>query len=246
MDMLAHLKPHALVHLHIGSIDMSISGHVLWMWISSCVIFFLFMFGIKRGGGLIPKGIYNLLEGLIVFINEQLVIPNFGKEEGKKWFPFISTLFLFILFNNLLGLIPGSSTATSNINVTGTLALMVFFCVQGIGIKKHGFFTYVKSWVPGGVPIFIAIPMFPLEFIGQLAKPFSLAIRLFANMFAGHAVLLVFLNLILMSKAYFVWIFPLSGSLLVTVLEVGFSAIQAFIFTILSSMYIGEAIHPSH
>ncbi|MBI4744223.1 MAG: F0F1 ATP synthase subunit A, partial [Actinobacteria bacterium] len=156
--------------------------------LSACVIIFLLFFIASRRVKMVPHGLQGALEALVDFIKIDIVFENIGPE-GKTWLPFFVTLFFFILGTNLIGLIPGSFSATSNINITATLALIVFFSIQVQGVIKHGFFKYIKSWIPAGVPVFIGVFMFPIEFVGQIAKPFSLAIRLFANMFAGHLVL---------------------------------------------------------
>jgi len=224
---------------------MSITQPVLMMGIASVLL--LVLFGIPaRRVQLVPTGLLqNLTGALIEFLYKDLAIETIG-EEGRHWFPFLATLFLFILTCNLLGLVPGGFTATSNINVTATLALVVFLTVQGTGIRRHGLAGYLKGLVPHGVPIFIAIVMFPIEIVGQLAKPFSLAVRLFANMFAGHAIILVFLGLIILSESFFVAPLPALGVVLMSGMEIGFSFIQAYIFTILSAMYISAAIHQEH
>lgn len=213
--------------------------------LAACLIIFLIFFIASRRAKMIPSGLQNALEAMVDFLKIEVVFENIGPE-GKTWLPFIVTLFFFILGTNLIGLIPGSFSATSNINVTATLAIIVFFSIQVQGVIKHGFFKYIKSWIPAGVPVFIGVFMFPIEFVGQIAKPFSLAIRLFANMFAGHVILGTFLFLIIEFKSYVIAPFPLALAVAMSGLEILFSFIQAYIFTILSSMYIGAAIHPEH
>ena len=179
------------------------------------------------------------------FFKQSLVLEILG-EEGIVWFPFVATLFFFILFCNLLGLIPKMFTATSNINVTASLAAVVFLCTQGVGIYKHGLIGYLKKFVPKGIHPLILIIMVPVEIISQLAKPFALAVRLFANMTAGHLVILVFLSMIFMFKSVIIAPFPLAMAVVMMAFEIFVALIQAFIFSILASMYLAEASHAEH
>jgi F-type H+-transporting ATPase subunit a len=194
------------------------------------------------------------MESLVSFIRQSLIHEILG-EEGMSWFPFIATLFFFILFCNLLGLVPKMFTATSNINVTATLAAMVFILTQGAGIAKHGLVGYGKTFVPKGMPrgimggILIGF-MIIVEIISQLARPFSLAVRLFANMTAGHMVILVFISMIFMFQGIMAKIFVTPMSVVMAVIMMAFeifvSLLQAFIFAILASIYISLAVHPEH
>jgi F-type H+-transporting ATPase subunit a len=194
------------------------------------------------------------MESLVSFVKQSLIHEILG-EEGMSWFPFIATLFFFILFCNLLGLIPKMFTATSNINVTASLAAVVFICTQGAGIAKHGLMGYGKTFIPKGMPrgimgkILIGF-MIIVEMISQLARPFSLAVRLFANMTAGHMVILVFLSMIFMFQGVFAKIFVTPMSVVMAVVMMAFeifvSLLQAFIFAILASIYISLAVHPEH
>ena len=194
------------------------------------------------------------MESLVSFVRQSLIHEILG-EEGMSWFPFIATLFFFILFCNLLGLVPKMFTATSNINVTATLAAMVFILTQGAGIAKHGLVGYGKTFVPKGMPrgimggILIGF-MIIVEIISQLARPFSLAVRLFANMTAGHMVILVFISMIFMFQGIMAKIFVTPMSVVMAVIMMAFeifvSLLQAFIFAILASIYISLAVHPEH
>jgi len=176
-------------------------------------------------------------------------------EEGLVWFPFIATLFFFILFCDLLGLVPKMFTPTSNINVTATLAVIVFFCSQGAGILKHGIGGYCSTFVPKGMPGGIAGLvlkgfMIIIEIISMFARPFSLAVRLFANMTAGHLVIMVFISMIFMFQGTIIKIFITPTSVVMAVVMMAFeifvSVLQAFIFAILASIYISLAVHPEH
>lgn len=245
MNVIEHFELHPYVHLEFFGIDMSINKAVIMMWIACALIFAIFLIA-SRKRQMVPRGLQNVVEAVLDFLRLDIVMENIGGKEGRTWMPFITTLFFFIFFCNILGLLPGAFTATSNINVTATLAIIVFLAVQIQGVIKHGPIKYIKGWVPSGIPVVISIIMFPIEVVGQLAKPFSLAVRLFANMFAGHVILLVFLYLILYFKSIIIAPFPLLGVVAMSMLEILFSGIQAYIFVILSSMYIGVAIHAEH
>jgi F-type H+-transporting ATPase subunit a len=244
MDLLHHFELHPIVELHILGVDVSITKAVVMMWIA-CGLTFLFLVMGGRRAKPVPSGFQNLVEALVSFLRTNLILETIGKE-GLAWFPFIATLFFFILFCNLLGLIPGAFTATSNINVTATLAVIVFFCTQGAGVAKHGFLGYLKKFVPKGIPLAILPIMVPIEIISQFAKPFSLAVRLFANMTAGHGVILVFLFMIIMFKSWVVAAVPLIGVVIMSAFEIFVGFIQAYIFSILAAMYIAEAVQEAH
>ncbi len=201
----------------------------------------------SRKASLVPSGrLVNFVEAIIEFIQTNVVEENMGKE-GRKWLPFLLSLFMFIWFANLIGLVPGFYTPTSSVFVTGTLAFLIVAPTLHIyGMKKHGVIKYIKSFVPHGVPVFIAPFLFVIEMIYTLSKPFSLTVRLFANMFAGHLVLLTFIGLILEFKSFIIAPLPMLGAILVMGLELLFTSIQAYIFTTLSSMYIADAIHGGH
>ena len=245
IDPMHHFELHPLVELHLFGIDFSITQAVVWIWIAA-VLLFIVLTLVARTLKRYPSGMQNFVEMVLEFLRNQLVFDVIGEKEGRPWFPFIATLFLFILTSSLLGLVPGSFTPTANINVTAALALVVFIAVQGVGIRKHGLGGYLKGFVPSGVPLWILPLMLPIEFVSQLAKPFSLAIRLFANMMVGHVVILVFLTMIILFKSYTVAIFPLLGVVVMSAFEIFVASIQAFIFAILTASYLADAIHMSH
>jgi len=248
MDLLHHFELHPIVEIHVLGIDLSITKAVVMIWIACCLTFLFLTLGGRRTK-LVPSGLQNFVEAIIDFLRSNLILQTLG-EEGLAWFPFIATLFFFILFCNLLGLIPGAFTATSNINVTATLAVIVFLSTQGAGVAKHGLLGYLKKFVPKGIPLFVIPIMVPIEIISQFAKPFSLAfslaVRLFANMTAGHAVILVFLFMIIMFKSWVIAAVPLIGVVVMSAFEIFVGLIQAYIFSILTAMYIAEAVQEAH
>jgi F-type H+-transporting ATPase subunit a len=244
MELMEHLKPHVILPLQIGSLDLSITNAVLFMWIA-CALVFITLVIAGRAGRLVPKGIQNLMESMVSFLHQTFITEILG-EEAAGWFPFVATLFFFILYCNLIGLVPKGFTATSNINVTASLAVVVFLCTQAVGIYKHGLFGYLKKFAPKGIHPVILIIMIPIEIISAIAKPFALAVRLFANMTAGHLVILVFLSMIIMFKSAIIAPFPLAMATVMMAFEIFVALIQAFIFSILASMYIAEASHAEH
>lgn len=244
IDLLHHFELRPIVELNLFGIDFSINQAVVWIWIALGVVFLPLLL-VARNMKRYPIGMQNMVEMLVEFSMKELVLDVIGKE-GKPWFPFIATLFLFIMTVNLLGLIPGSFTATTNINVTAGLAISVFFLIQWVGVQRHGLIGYFKGLIPSGVPKWALPLMLPLEVIGMLAKPFSLALRLFANMFAGHMIILVFLTIIILFRSYLVAPFPVAGVALMSGFEIFVSFIQAYIFAVMTASYIGEAIHMAH
>jgi len=227
------------------SIDLSITNHVVMLWVASIFLILLFRFSFKKDK-LVQTGFASLLEMLIIFLRDEIAVNNLGKKDGIKFTPLIATFFFFILTCNLMGLIPLFTTPTGNINVTAALALVTFFTGQAFGIKENGFFKYFKSLVPSGVPLPLFPLLFVIEIMGLLAKHFALIMRLFANMVAGHIVIFAFLSLIIILKTLWVAPFSIGFAIFVNFLEILVGFIQAYVFTILSTLFIGMAIHPDH
>ncbi len=188
---------------------------------------------------LVPSKLQSLAELLVDFIRG--IIQDTMGPSGMRYFPFISTLFLFILFSNLLGLIPGSFTVTSQIVVTGVFAIAVYGLSLVIGFQLHGA-KFLGILVPPGTPGWLLPLMIPIELISQLARPISLAVRLFANMTAGHVILGVLFGLTIGGGLLIGWL-PFSFTVVLYGLEVGIAFIQAYIFTILTCVYMGDAIN---
>lgn len=219
-----------------------ITKHVLMLWIAAVILVILLSVACRQKGA-VPRGLRNLLEPLLLFIRDQVVLPNLG-EAGHRYLPFLWTLFLFILMCNLLGLVPGGATATANISVTAALAIVSFLVTHFAGLRQNGF-HYVASIVPP-VPRLLWPLMLVVEIIGLVAKPFALAIRLWANMNAGHIVLLVILGLIFMFKSWPVVGISILGSVAVLMLELFVALLQAYVFTFLTAVFMGIALHPEH
>jgi F-type H+-transporting ATPase subunit a len=215
----------------------------------AAVILVILLFFLSRGykKSLIPKGLTNLFEIMIIFVRDEVVKPAIGK--GYEVFmPYMLSLFFFILFVNMFGLIPTPNLVvpTGNIGVTASLALISFIAIQFGGIKNLGFFHYLKSLVPKGMPGWIIIIMIPLEVLGLFTKPFALCIRLFANMIAGHIVIFSLLGLIFIMRSIYVSPVAVGFTLFIELLEILIAFIQAYIFTMLTALFIGMAMHPEH
>ncbi len=211
----------------------------------AAILTFLFVYIPTRKLKLIPGRWQNAIESLVDFIREGIISEIMG-EKGKPYFPLVATLFIFILFCNVIGLIPGSFTPTSRISITAAFALIVYFIYLFVGIKEQGFFGYLKTFAPAGIHWVMLILIVPIEVIGALiVRPFSLAVRLFANMLAGHLVLALFLG---MTISLF-WLFKPFPFALVVVLygfELFIAALQAYIFAILAAIYIGSSLESEH
>lgn len=191
--------------------------------------------------GLVPRGLGNMVESIVVFIRDEIVVPNMGKD-GLRYMPFFLTVFFFILISNLVGLFPFLAQPTKNINVTAALALITFFMTQVAGIKAHGFGGYVKSLVPPGVPTFVLPIMIVVEFIGLFTKPFSLMMRLFANITAGSIIIFSLIGLIFVMQ-YAGSVIAVPFALFIYLMEIFIAFLQAYIFTMLSVLYINMAMH---
>lgn len=238
---LHHFELHIIIPLELFGMDISINQAVVMMWLVCAAVFFFFWMA-GRSDGLIPSKIQSLAEVSVEFLR-RMIMENMG-EKGMRLFPFIATIFFFILFSNLLGLIPGAYTVTSQVMINGVLALAVFLVSVLSGIILHGF-RYFSIFVPGGTPWWLMPVMVPVELISQLARPLTLAVRLFANMTAGHTVISVLIGLVVLGGVLLGWM-PLGFTVAIYALEVLIAFIQAYIFTVLSTVYIGEAIRLQH
>lgn len=196
------------------------------------------------------RGFAGAVESIVLFIRNEVVLPNVG-HHGDAFVPFAMTLFFFILFANLLGLIPYGSTATGNISVTATLAITTFFVIEIAGMRALGrnYWRTIIYWPPDQ-SLWIKLPMTvimtPIEIIGKFTKPFALAIRLFANMTAGHVVLLALISLIFTFGSYWIVLPPLLMGVAISMLELFVALLQAYIFTLLSSVFIGLIREGAH
>ena len=227
--------------INIVGVDLSFTNASLFMLISAILISILLLFS-TREKKLIPSKIQLISEMLYNFIAK--MISDTAGKKAKPYFPFIFSLFIFILFCNMVGMLPYSFTVTSHIIVTLTFAIFIFIGVNILGFVIHGF-KYLKIFVPSGVPI-ILLPMITIiEIISYLSRPLSLSVRLFANMMAGHTMLKVFGGFVVSLGLIGGWL-PLSFSVALTGLEILIAFLQAYVFAILTCIYLNDALNLHH
>jgi F-type H+-transporting ATPase subunit a len=239
-------------------IDFSITRHVLAMMLVATAVAIMMILaargarreqaaGAERG----PKGAANVVEAAILFVRDEIALKNIG-HGGERYVPYIVTVFFFILFSNLFGLIPWGITSTGNISVTAALAVMSLGMIEFAGMRELGFKGYMGTifYAPHGLPAVIRLPLYvimtPVEIMGKLAKPFALAIRLFANMTAGQALVLALKGLLVVAtaaNAFWVIPAPLFMAVAIMTLELLIAFIQAYVFAVLSSVFIGLIRH---
>lgn len=238
LDPLHHFVVKNHLPLSLFGVDISINSSVLWMFIAVGVAFLFFLIATAPRAQ-VPGRMQSMAEAGYLFV--QNMLRDTAGEEAMKFFPGVFTLFFFVLFCNLLGLIPGSYTSTSQIIVTGTLAMGVFLFATGLGFVKHGT-HFLHFFVPSGVPVVLLPLMIPIELISYLARPVSLSVRLFANMTAGHTVIAVMIFFTATLPWWGAWL-PFSFAMIISGAEIFIGAIQAYIFTILTCVYINDAIN---
>ena len=226
-----------IAEIHLGRFDLSYTNSSLLMTIAAVLITAL-MVAATRNASLVPGRLQSLAEMLYDFVGK-MVDDNVG-EEGRQYFPFLFTLFMFILFGNLLGMVPYSFTFTSHIVVTFALAATVFLGVTLIGIVRHGF-HFLSLFVPHGVPKVLLLLLVPIELLSYCIRPFTLSIRLFANMVAGHTMLVIFAGFVGSLGVFF--FAPIAMDAALVLLEFLVAVLQAYVFTILSCLYLRDAIH---
>ncbi len=243
-----------LPRIELYGIDFSITKHVVMMMLAATLLVVVLSFAARRRHpNEVPTGFAAAIETLVEFIRNEIAIPNMGEALGIRFVPYLCTVFFFILTCNLLGLVPFAATATGNVSVTAALASLTFLSTQAAGIKAHGLGGYLKHFT-GGVHPAMWIIMIPVEFLGLFTKPFALCIRLYANMTAGHVVILSLISLIFIFgqgganpvAGYGVAPLSIGFSLFVNLLEIFVAFLQAYIFTLLSALFIGFAAHSGH
>ncbi|MFC4272264.1 F0F1 ATP synthase subunit A [Sneathiella chungangensis] len=238
---LAQFEIKRLIPMDVGGLDVSFTNASLFMVIAIAAIT-LFLTWSMRGRAMVPGRMQSMAEISYEFI-ANMIKDNVGSD-GRKYFPFIFTLFMFVLFCNLLGMIPYTFTVTSQIIVTFALAAVVFVGVTIIGIIRHGF-KFLTFFVPSGVPFVLLIILVPIEIISYFVRPISLSVRLFANMLAGHTLLKVFGGFVVSLGIYLGWL-PLGFIVVLTGLEFLVAFLQAYVFAILSCLYLNDALHLHH
>jgi F-type H+-transporting ATPase subunit a len=256
---------HPWISIHLGPIDMSVNKAVAYLWLGGLVTIMFGIWFMRFGLSLRPGRRQTTGEGLYDALQGQIAEGNLPKKAASFWFPYCASLFLFIWVLNLLGFLPlplsdekfhlfglalptfGIYAATANLGVTLALALVTFFATHVEGIRYNGPVRYFKSWIPAGVPKLILPLVVFLEVVGQFMRLISLSVRLFANMLAGHMLLLVMLGLIFIFSSIALAALAVPVAVGVYIFEVGIVVtIQAFVFALLSAIYIGGAIEPEH
>jgi len=247
-DPIHQFEIHNLLPLlKIGSADIHLTNSAIFMLIS-VVLTALLLLGTTTGRRLVPTRMQSMAELTYELIANTL--RSTAGEEGMKFFPLVFSLFMFILFSNVVGLIPYTFTVTSHIIITAALALLVFFTVIIYGIWHNGL-RWFKLFVPSGIPIWMIPIIVVIELLSFLSRPISHSVRLFANMLAGHITLKLVASFVVMmgSIGVFGWfgaIAPLALTIALTALELLVAVLQAYVFAILTCIYLNDAIHPGH
>ena len=237
LDPIQQFEVQALIPLQIGGLDVSFTNSALWMLISALCVCSLMIFGM-RGHALVPGRLQSVAE-ICYEIIANMLRDNVGSQ-GRRYFPFVFSLFMFVLFGNLLGLIPGSYTFTSQLVIMFIFAMVIFIGVTIIGFMRHGA-GYLRMFFPHGAPLWTAVLLIPIELISYLSRPISLSVRIFANMVVGHILLKVLAGFVVALGV--AGVVPLLGLVAITALEVLIAVIQAYVFTILTCIYLHDAIH---
>ena len=235
---LEQFKIKTLVDIRVGDLDLSFTNSSVYMILTVLTVSAFLILGMRRRA-LVPGRWQSMAELSYIFI-ANLMRDTVGSE-GRKYFPFIFTIFMFVLVGNLWGMIPYSFTFTSHIAVTFAMAFFIFIGVTVIAIAKHKL-HFLSFFMPPGVPIVMAPLLVPIEIISYLSRPISLSVRLFANMLAGHTLLKVFAGFIISLGIAAGWL-PLVFVVALTGLEFVIAFLQAFVFTILTCLYLNDALH---
>ena len=255
----------AWVSIHLGPLDMSINKAVVYLLVGAAVTIIVGVWSMRFGLSIRPSRRQTTGEAIYELIHGQIAESSLPTKGLNLWFPYVAALFLFIWIINLIGFIPlpisdehvhvaglevptwGIYAATANLSVTLALALLTFFATHFEGIRFNGPVRYFKSWVPQGAPKPLLALIVPLEVISQFMRLISLSVRLFANMLAGHMLILVMIGLIFIFESYAVIVIAVPAATAVYIFEVAIVVtIQAFVFALLSAIYIGGAIEPEH
>jgi len=237
IDPLHQFAIQPILDISIAGFDVSFTNSALWMVIAAVVSYGLMKLAFREAD-LVPSRLQSLGE-MLYNIPAHMVRDNVG-DEGKQYFPLIFTLFMFVLFGNVLGMIPGSFTFTSHLIVTFTMAAVIFVAVTILGIIRHGT-HFLRLFFPEGAPWWTGIILIPIELVSYFSRPISLSVRLFANMMVGHTLLKVIGGFtVLMGVA---GILPLAFLVGITALEFLVAVLQAYVFTILTCIYLHDAIH---
>lgn len=245
LPFIGHVALPRFEPLHVAglTVDLSITKHVVFLWFAAALLMALVTIAARQNKrNRVPSGLGNLMEVLVQFTRDEIVIPNMGLR-GVKYMPYLLTTFFYILIMNLLGLIPYCASATGNVSVTAGLAAIAFVMIQAAAIRSQGIGHYLAH-LTGGVHWALWPIMIPIEILGLFTKPFALCIRLFANMTGGHIVIVSLIGLIFIFKSYLIAIGPLGFVLGINFLEIFVAFLQAYIFTMLTSLFMGLGMQP--
>jgi F-type H+-transporting ATPase subunit a len=247
--LLAELEPIPMWGSHTVDKGALIPTNYMVFLVVALLLTFIFMIVVARKVSLVPKSrLANLGEMTVEFVRDSIVVDVMGPA-GLKYLPFVLTVFLAVLFNNFLGLIPGLKPGTGTLGTTFTWGIMVFLVYNGIGFRTNGFVGYMKSFLPSGTPGWLVPLIYPLEIISHFLRPFTLGVRLYANMYAGHIVLGVFAIFVAIALEALGPVTAVTGilALLMQIImyafEVFVAFIQAYVFAILTAVYINGALH---
>lgn len=245
-ELLNELSPHAVLGQLTTKTSIVLTQYMVFLLIG-CALTAVFFFIVGRKESLVPRGIANIGEMGVEFVRDNIVLDVMGSE-GVKYLPLIVTVFFAVLFSNMIGLIPGFKPGTGTLGTTFTWGAIVFITYNAIGFKKKGFWGYLKSFLPPGTPWWLIWLIYPLELLSHFLRPFTLGVRLYANMYAGHIVLGVFGIFVVLALAM---LGPVTGAvaglslvmqIIMYAFEVFVAFIQAYVFAILTSVYIAGAL----
>ncbi len=252
------------VPIHVGPLDLSINKAVVYLWIGGLLTILFGIWVMRFGLSLRPTSRQTVGESLYDLMYGQIVEGNLPGKARGTWFPYVASLFLFIWVLNMIGFVPlpisnehvevagleiptwGIYAATANLNVTLALAFITFVATHVEGVRYNGPLRYFKSWIPGGVPKFLIGPIAVLETLSQFMRLITLSVRLFANMLAGHMIILILLGFIFIISPFIIPVSLALGTVMYLFEVVIVVTIQAFVFALLSAIYIGGAIQPEH
>lgn len=247
-----HVTDQPLVHFKVGPLDLGPTKHLLYLFAAAALVFVMVRLALRQyDKSRVPRGLAAAMETLLVYIRDEIAEKNIG-HDGARFVPLLASFFFFILASALIGLMPYQATGVGNWSVTLALALVSFMAMQWAGIRNYGVVHHFKAMVPPGLPMFLLPIMIVVEIVAMIVRPAALTVRLFANMIAGHMVITTLLLLIPLmagvSTVLGVAMIPVSLALAIFImfLEVLVAFLQAFIFTLLSSIFIGMAAHPAH
>ena len=249
--LMHHVTDAQYGHFVVGPLDLGPTKHLVFFLVAAALVLLVVRLAIRSYRDGIPTGLGAAVETLVVYVRDEIAEKNIG-HDGAKYTPLLLSFFFFILFAALLGLLPFSATSTGNLSVTLGLAIVAFLAMQYAGISKYGLVHHYTNMIPPGLPAWLLPIIVPVEILGMFSKPFALMIRLFANMLAGHMVITTLLLLIpLMSAIGLVFGIPMIPislllALFIMTLEILVAFIQAYVFTMLSAMFISASIHPEH